>query len=112
MKRSEVGSWAMKTGSLKEICGKARVRRYFGGGSGEPISREVVNGTRFSIPKAGPVSECAGQSMTATAMKAAITVTHNRLHRSVIIVLLSHSGATGVQAACGDSATPRAEAKI
>src|SRR5579862_3936131 len=85
MKRFEVGSWAMKTGSLNETRGNARVNLYFGGGSGEPTSRDVVNGTRLSIPKAGPVSECAGRSMTVIARKAAVTKIHNKLRGAVIV---------------------------
>src|SRR5690348_17447214 len=37
--------------SLNLSFGKTRFATYGRGGSGEPTSREVVHGTRFSIPK-------------------------------------------------------------
>src|SRR3954452_24121395 len=56
MKRSDVGSCAIQTGSLNTNLSNARISRYFGGGSGEPTTRDVVHFSRLSIPNGFPLS--------------------------------------------------------
>src|SRR6266480_1498483 len=42
----------MSSGSKNFSLGKATSERYGAGGSGEPLTREVVQGTRWSMPTA------------------------------------------------------------
>ncbi len=46
-KRSEPGACAIKSGWLNFALGNTRADLYFGGGSGLPVTFEVVHGCRF-----------------------------------------------------------------
>src|SRR5262249_13238108 len=52
--RLSPGARARSSGLLKRSFGKARSMRYGCGGSGEPVMREVVHGTRLSMPNGLP----------------------------------------------------------
>src|SRR6185295_2019496 len=90
MKRSDVGSCAIQTGSLKTNLSNARISRYFGGGSGAPTTREVVHFSRLSIPNGFSLSAKTPDISTSKTT----TGRPSRPHRT-FITLLSHN--EGVQ---------------
>src|SRR5216684_5293413 len=48
--RSVPGAFRSRSGLWNVSFGKARTILYGGGGSGEPVKRDVVQGTRFEMP--------------------------------------------------------------
>src|SRR4051812_36479274 len=89
MKRSDVGSCAIQTGSLNTNLSKARISLYFGGGSGEPTTRDVVHFSRLSIPNGFSLSA----NTPGMAISRPTSRRPSRRHRTFIIILSHNEGA-------------------
>src|SRR3954462_3657244 len=88
MKRSDVGSCARQTGSLNTNLSNARISRYFGGGSGEPTTRDVVHFSRLAIPNGFPLSA----NTPDVSISKTTSGRPSRPHRTFIIILSHNEG--------------------
>src|SRR4051794_36394851 len=78
----------MQTGSLNTNLSNARISRYFGGGSGEPTTRDVVHFSRLSIPNGFPLSA----NTPDMSISKATSGRPSRPHRTFIIILSHNEG--------------------